>query len=306
MSERFDRNPPPPDTLRTLLPQISDSIQTDPRQARGAALKQARRGSGLSARELVERVNARTPGNSITEHAIYSYESARVQLPREVAERVAEVLRVPLGGLLAGDPDFPATNTPARPNSTAAPSADMLRQPAPPARHPATPAPPAPAEHLDSAAQRSPVSFGADAPPEPGRWLAVRASLLSRAQEAHTAAEVLIRQLQVRRFQLPDPVIFTASFELLDTDLEGLVRSPEAAWLECREADRWHEPLKQTVATAAALRDAAMRAWTDLTAAAATGSAAAACGPAATALQTALGAFALEAGLVRKLAPHAD
>lgn len=271
------------------MPQISDPSRSDPRQARGAALKQARRQSGLSARELVERVNARTAGNSITEHAIYSYEGARVQLPREVAERVAEVLRVPLAGLLAGDPDFPPPAQTSTTVSDGAPSASSASSP-----------------RSETSKPEGLPADSPDAPPEPGRWLAVRSSLLARANEAEAAAGVLLRQLGVRRFQLPDPLIFTASFELLEADLEGLVHSPEAAWLDCRDADRWHDNLKKTVASAKALRDEALAAWTDLAAAANAGGAAAACEPAAKKLRAALDAFSLEAGRVRKLAPHAD
>ena len=242
------------------------------RRARGAALKQVRNAAGLSARKLVERVNARTGGSDITEHAIYAYESGRVQLSREVAERVAEVLRVPLGGLLVGDPDF------------AEPALD------PP---PGTSAGPAPTGSAHAAAPTG--------PPEAGRWAATRSSLLARCREAEPAADVLLRQLGTRRLRLPDPLIFTASFELLDADLSALIDSPEAAWLACREADAWHEPLRELIAAAERLRDAAMGAWGDLQAAAGPGGrgAAAACPAAARAIDEALGELRDQAGRVR-------
>ena len=270
------------------MPQPLDQNVLDLRRLRGQALRAARSASGLSARKLVERVNARTGGSDITEHAIYAYESGRVQLSREVAERVADVLKVPLGGLLAGDPDF--APEPDEAASTAGPAGRVLQAPADPA---------------NAAAGASAAAVSPDGPPEPGRWAATRSSLLSRCGDADPAASVLVRQLSARRFQLPDPLIFAASFELLETDLAGLVNSPEASWLACRDGDRWHEPLHELLAAARELQAVGRRAWDDLRASAATGRAADACPAAVEALDAALGGFRDAAGRVRRLAAGA-
>ncbi|MEM8783534.1 MAG: helix-turn-helix transcriptional regulator [Planctomycetota bacterium] len=84
---------------------IFDEMQ-DLKRQRGEVLRQARREAGLSARKLADRINTRTPGSGLTDNAIYAYESGRVLLSREVAERVSAVLNVRLGELLVGDPDF--------------------------------------------------------------------------------------------------------------------------------------------------------------------------------------------------------
>ncbi len=254
----------------------SDSTTADVRRTRGASLKQARNGSGLSARKLVERVNARTAGSDLTEHAIYAYESGRVLLSREVAERVAEVLRVPLGGLLAGDPDFPEVD---RDEASGARGGSR--------------------EGCSDRHDGVPAGSG-EGPPEAGRWAATRSSLLARCEEAEPAAAVLVRQLSARRFQLPDPVIFAASFELLDADLAALAGSPEAAWLGCREDDAWHEPLRDLLRTANAVREASASAWAALRSAPA-GRAAEACPAAASALEAALGDFRDARGRLRRL-----
>ena len=75
------------------------------RNARGDALRSAREQAHLSARALAGRVNSRTEGPTITDHAIYSYERGKVLLPADLARRLARVLRVPEAELLAGDPD---------------------------------------------------------------------------------------------------------------------------------------------------------------------------------------------------------
>ena len=229
----------------------------------------------------MERINARTAGSDLTEHAIYAYESGRVQLSREVAERVAEVLRVPLGGLLAGDPDFstrgPDETTPLRGDAGNGRPEDSVGA----------------------------SGVGVDGPPEAGRWAATRASLLARCEEAEPAAAVLTRQLAARRFQLPDPAIFAASFELLDADLAALAGSPEAGWLNCHEDDAWHEPLRELLRAADALREASASAWATLGAAPA-GRAAEACPAAAKRVEAALAEFQDARGRVRRLTASAD
>lgn len=77
------------------------------RSARGAALRTARNLAGLSAQKLADRVNERTRGgSSISKDAIYAYEAGKVLLPHEVGVRLAAVLNLHPGELLAGDPDF--------------------------------------------------------------------------------------------------------------------------------------------------------------------------------------------------------
>ncbi len=83
---------------------------TDPaalRLTRGRALREARNLAGLSAPKLADRVNERTRGGSpVSKDAIYAYESGKVLLPHEVGVRLATVLNLHPGELLAGDPDF--------------------------------------------------------------------------------------------------------------------------------------------------------------------------------------------------------
>jgi len=76
------------------------------RRSRGEALREARHRAGLSAKQVIDRLTERGTGNPISAQAIYSYEKGNVLLSREVAERLAPVLAVPLTRLLVGDPDF--------------------------------------------------------------------------------------------------------------------------------------------------------------------------------------------------------
>ena len=77
------------------------------RSVRGNALRVARNRAGLSAPKLADRVNERTRGGSpLSKDAIYAYESGKVLLPHEVGVRLAAVLNLHPGELLAGDPDF--------------------------------------------------------------------------------------------------------------------------------------------------------------------------------------------------------
>jgi len=88
------------------------------RTVRGGALRAARNLAGLSAPKLADRVNERTRGGSpVSKDAIYAYESGKVLLPHEVGVRIAAVLNLHPGELLAGDPDFrdPGTSAPASP-----------------------------------------------------------------------------------------------------------------------------------------------------------------------------------------------
>lgn len=117
--------------MNTTPPSLSPPDRADLRAARGAALKAARNHAGLSARVLAERVNLRTRGGSdISAHAIYAYEKGKVLLSHEVGVRIAEVLNLHPGELLAGDPDFrgpaPSLDRPAAAPGTDTPTARWL------------------------------------------------------------------------------------------------------------------------------------------------------------------------------------
>ena len=90
--------------------EANPAAPTDPaalRTVRGRALRAARNLAGLSAPKLADRVNERTRGGSpVSKDAIYAYESGKVLLPHEVGVRLAAVLNLHPGELLAGDPDF--------------------------------------------------------------------------------------------------------------------------------------------------------------------------------------------------------
>jgi len=101
--------------------------KADLRSVRGAALRAARNLAGLSAPKLADRVNERTRGGSpVSKDAIYAYESGKVLLPHEVGVRIATVLNLHPGELLAGDPDFrdAAPDTPTPTSAPARPAAN--------------------------------------------------------------------------------------------------------------------------------------------------------------------------------------
>lgn len=108
------------------------TTEDDVRLARGSALKKARKAAGLTALQLVDRVNKRTVGTDITHHALYSYERGKVLLSRELGERLAQVLGLHPGQLLLGDPDYtpPGNSSPA----SGAPKLRLAGQPVDPAR----------------------------------------------------------------------------------------------------------------------------------------------------------------------------
>jgi len=84
-----------------------DTVGSDPKEARGSALRAARERAGFSARELVERANKKSPDESpLSVDAIYSYESGRTLLSGRVARRLAAVLDIPVSQLMIGDPVF--------------------------------------------------------------------------------------------------------------------------------------------------------------------------------------------------------
>ncbi|MEE9403713.1 MAG: hypothetical protein V3V20_02365 [Algisphaera sp.] len=95
----------------------------DLRTLRGAALRAARNAAALSARDLADRINLRTSGSDITQHAIYAYESGKVLLSREMGVRVAQALSLHPGELLAGEPDFKQPTSPANASQAHSPEA---------------------------------------------------------------------------------------------------------------------------------------------------------------------------------------
>ncbi|MEM7624314.1 MAG: helix-turn-helix transcriptional regulator [Planctomycetota bacterium] len=103
------------------------NTETDVRLARGLALKKARKGAGLTALQLVDRVNRRTSGSDITHHALYSYERGKVLLSRELGERLAQVLGLHPGQLLLGDPDYRPAPPHSPGNSVKTPAGGGLR-----------------------------------------------------------------------------------------------------------------------------------------------------------------------------------
>lgn len=284
------------------------------RRRRGAVLKAARQAAGLSARKLVDRINARTPGSDLTDHAIYAYEAGRVLLSREVAERVAVVLKMPVGELLVGDPDFrtspppPEVSTPdtahpevshpeAAPPAAAAPDTAHRRL---------TPPYTADPDHTDAHANADAAVLLRDLDPSQlHHLLAVRESVLDRGSRIVPAVETLIRQLVLPRFTLPSPQVFAASFELCAADLRGLLDAPEAAWIKRQNDDAPHAPLRELLEHAQAMSDALATGFADLQQQTRTqNDCAAAAADLHPPLSAALDELVTTLGRVRRLAPH--
>lgn len=170
-------HPTPP-----VAPPTSDPAAL--RRVRGNALRAARNLAGLSAPKLADRVNERTRGGSpISKDAIYAYESGKVLLPHEVGVRLATVLNLHPGELLAGDPDFRDACSPA-----AAPT-DALTTP--PGTTPAADTPTA-------------------------RWLKL-------AGQPVAVARVLARVVDARRMGDTSAKGFVSVFHLLQADLQAVI-----------------------------------------------------------------------------------
>lgn len=185
------------------------------RQARGAALRSARALAGLSAQALVDRVNGRTRGSDLTLHAIYSYEKGRVLLGRDAAERIAEVLKVPVGELLVGDPDFAGSAT----------------QP-------------------DAAGEASPGGgAGAD------RLRMARQVLLDHAELLQESAQVLRRQLERARAGSTKAGDFVASFNLVMDDARQVIDSPTAGWVLRADRAEGYDTLHELITAARELHE---------------------------------------------------
>ena len=195
------------------------------RDLRGGALKAARVAAGLSAQKLADRVNDRTRGSDLTRDAIYSYERGKVLLNRDAAERIAEVLRMPLGDLLAGDPDFSA-----------------------PPHDPAS---------GGSAVEAERHGGGLDlAPAERERLLHARQALLGLAAPLLQSAEVLTRQLGRARPGSTRAVEFVASFNLVQDDARQLLDAPARQTVVHAGRTAGFDTLHELIDAAAALRDA--------------------------------------------------
>ncbi len=190
---------------------------------RGQVLRSARKHAGLSARRLAERINDRTAGSDLTENAIYAYESGRVLLSREAAERIAEVLRLPVGHLLVGDPDYAVL-----------PSAS-------------------PGSSTEDVAVLPGLSHAGLSPAEVAAWRAACTALAPLGQRLVDATGVLCRQLEVPRFSLPSPAGFSASFELVAADARFLSEHPEALRVRDLQADAWYERPQALVEAGASL-----------------------------------------------------
>ena len=201
---------------------IRDDDAQRVRDARGGALKAARVAAGLSAQKLADRVNDRTRGSDLTRDAIYSYERGKVLLNRDAAERLAEVLRMPLGELLAGDPDFSA----------------------------------APRDHA-SGGIADEAGVGLDlAPAERDRLLHARTALLGLAEPLLQSAEVLMRQLERAR---PGSTLaggFVASFNLVQDDARQLLDAPAGRSVVHAQRAAGFDTLQELLDAAGKLRDA--------------------------------------------------
>ena len=204
------------------------------RDARGRVLKAARVAAGLSAQKLADRVNDRTRGSDLTRDAIYSYERGKVLLNRDAAERLAEVLRMPLSELLAGDPDFaPPVTTPAAPWPEASTPATAVMG-------------------LDlTAAERD-------------RLLHARTALLRHATPLLQSAEVLARQLERARPGTTTAGAFVASFSLVQDDARQLMDAPAGQTVVHAQRSAGFDTLQELLDAAEALRDAVAAGELDL------------------------------------------
>lgn len=196
--------------------EISSSEQM--RAIRGAALKQARKASGLSAERLAQFVNDRTVGSDLTRHAIYSYEQGKVLLSREVGHRIATALQLHPGKLLLGDPEY-----------------------APPAPAPGTIHSTPRSVHTTDAADHSiegfdlrstspadlrshdPIDTSADI--SGGVAVALRVELVVNAQRTLAPAQVLVRLLRKAKLGRIDIAGYLDVFHLLLEDTHPLTRS---------------------------------------------------------------------------------
>lgn len=201
--------------------EISSSEQM--RAARGSALKQARKASGLSAERLAQFVNDRTVGSDLTRHALYSYEQGKVLLSREVGHRIATALQLHPGQLLLGDPEY--APTPVRGNASES-------------FHPAGHA----ADHLadgfdlrsaSSVDQDTAALSGSGASAGAGVAVGLRVELVVAAQRTLAPAEVLVRLLSKAKLGRIDIAGYLDVFHLLLEETLPLTRS--AALEEVRD-----------------------------------------------------------------------
>lgn len=171
---------------------------TDLKQIRGDALRQARRQAGLSARKLADRINDRTPGSDLTDNAIYAYENGRVLLGREIAERIVVVLKVPMGRLLAGDPDFADVD----------PNASLSGDPVPTGRRAS-----------QNAKTQRPVAH------RDPRLITLHARFTEFLGTAHT----LVKVLRAQGLGLSSPAPFKPLFDLLEQEARDFTQDTAVA-----------------------------------------------------------------------------
>ncbi len=189
---------------------------------RGEVLRNARNQAGLSARKLADRINRQTAGADLTENAIYAYESGRVLLSRESAERIAHVLRLPLGSLMIGDPDFD-----------------------PPLGHDPADAGGDTEGRSDAHVRDYDRPAGTDAPAADRRFRNDCADLVEPAQRVRDTADVLRRLLSEQRYVLKSPTTVVKVFELLAADVGRFEDLPAAAHVRLQPATRpYDRPLE--------------------------------------------------------------
>lgn len=200
---------------------------------RGEVLRNARNQAGLSARKLADRINQQTAGSDLTENAIYAYESGRVLLSRESAERIAQVLRLPLGELLVGDPDFAPV--------AAAPNTDESEY----------------AWDYDRPATSQPVITDR-------RFHRACADLLDPGRQVRATADVLRRLLAGQRYVLKSPAGLAKVFELLAGDVQSLLSHPAAVHVQLQNPTQPYDQPQAFLQAVEALASTADRGYAKL------------------------------------------
>lgn len=204
------------------------------RDARGLALKKARKAAGLSAERLAQYVNDRTRGSDVTRHAIYSYEQGKVLLSREVGHRIADALHLHPGQLLLGDPDYPTPPAPA------------------PGNLPPDPGAPPPAVRGSDENTVNPPAALRDTDGPGAVSARLRTELAINAARALPAAEVLARLLAQQQLGLVSIKPFIGVFHLLLGDTRPLPDSAAVKTiLERGDTDGNEHPYTLAVAAVA-------------------------------------------------------
>ncbi len=188
---------------------MNPDVMQDLKRQRGGVLRQVRREAGLSARKLADRINARTPGSDLTDNAIYAYESGRVLLSREVAERISAVLKVSLGELLIGDPDFVDNQPESAGRGDRGPTPDDPGRPA--------------QRRVDPRCER----------------------LHPLVVDVLRTARTLVRMLGLRHFELASPAGFLHGFELLTHDGQRLLQHDDLPAARRADSSKAHDAIAE-------------------------------------------------------------